>query len=307
MDFRQLQYMLKVTEEKSFSKAAKKLYISQPSLSQFILNLEQQLGVQFFDRTTTPLRLTYAGELYANCARQILAIKENLLMQIDDITNLKRGRITIGISPFRSTYLLPKVLPDFLKKFPGIEISLVEGTMAELTDLTINGSVDFSIMTLPIQEDLLVYEPIMKEEILLALPPHHPFCNEIKNNSSGCSAHPKICLAELSSEPFILLKPGQRMREVALNLCKKAGFKPHIILESKSTEATHALVSTGIGIAFIPDTLVSYGQMEESPVYFSMEDPVPTRTLVFAYRKERYLTKAAQEFISMVKTLLYVP
>lgn len=302
MDFRQLQYMLKVTEEKSFSKAAKKLYISQPSLSQFILNLEQQLGIQLFDRTTTPLRLTYAGELYASIAKQILDLKENLVMQIDDITNLKKGRITIGISPFRSTYFLPRILPVFQQKFPGIEIVLAEGSMAELTDLTINGTVDFSIMTLPVNEDILVYEPIMTEEILLALPPHHPLSQ--KAAVSLQSLHPRICLAELRDEPFIMLKPGQRMRQMALTLCKNAGFKPKILLESKSTEAAHAMVAAGMGIAFIPDTLVCFGKIEERPVYFSMEDPVPIRTLVVAYRKGRYLTKASQEFIAMIKKVL---
>lgn len=303
MDFRHLQYILKVAEEKNFSKAAKKLYIAQPSLSQYILNLEQQLGTQLFDRTTTPLRLTYTGELYANFAKQVLELEKNLSIQMDDIDNLKRGRITIGISPFRSTYFLPQLLPAFMNKFPGIEINLLEGTMAELSDLTRNGSVDFSIMTLPIQEDLLIYEPIMVEEIVLALPPHHPLCNKRESNSSESTLRPQICLAKLSNEPFILLKPGQRMREVALALCKQAGFKPRIILETKSTEAANALVAAGIGIAFIPDALVSSSQVEKGPVYFSLEDPVPTRTLVVAYRKEGYLTKASQAFISMIKTL----
>ena len=303
MDFRHLQYILKVAEEKNFSKAAKKLYIAQPSLSQYILNLEQQLGTQLFDRTTTPLRLTYTGELYAGFAKQVLDLEKNLTMQMDDIANLKRGRITIGISPFRSTYFLPKILPAFLKKFPGIEINLAEGTMAELNDLTRNGSVDFSIMTLPIQEDSLIYEPIMAEEIVLALPPHHPLCQKGESESLAGNFRPQICLAQLSNDPFILLKPGQRMREMALALCKQAGFKPRVILETKSTEAANALAAAGIGIAFIPDALVSSNQAGKEPVYFSMKNPVPTRTLVVAYRKEGYLTKAARAFISMIKAL----
>ncbi|MEN6314888.1 MAG: LysR family transcriptional regulator, partial [Clostridiaceae bacterium] len=163
MDFRQLHYMLKVAEEKSFSKAAKKLYISQPSLSQYISNVEQQLGVRLFDRTTNPLTLTYAGELYEETAKNILYLKDQLLSQMDDIANLQRGHITIGISPFRSTYFLPTILPLFKKNYPGIDVSLAEGTMAELLELAINGATDFSIMTLPIPGELMSYDPIMTE------------------------------------------------------------------------------------------------------------------------------------------------
>lgn len=299
MDFRQLHYVLKVIEEKSFSKAAKKLYISQPSLSQYILNIEQQLGVRLFDRTTNPLSLTYAGQLYEETAKNILYLKGQLLSQMDDIANLKRGHITIGISPFRSTYFLPNVLPVFQKKYPGIEINLAEGTMAELRDLAISGYTDFSIMTLPVQEELFLYDPIMSEEILVALPPrllHQALLNKSQTK-------PKLNLATLRDEPFIMLKHGQRMNQIALDLCKRAGFKPKIILETKSIEAAHALVAAGMGITFIPDTLVKFGNQPKCPMYFSIEDPTPTRTIVVAYKKGKYLSKAAQEFISITKDM----
>ena len=300
MDFRQLQYVLKVAEERSFSRAAKKLYISQPSLSQFIAIHEKQLGIQLFDRTTNPLQLTYVGELYVDIAKQILDLKDHLLLQIDDCANLKKGRITIGISPFRSTYFLPQILPVFRNRFPGIEIKLAEGTSDELTELTNNGFVDFSIMTMPVDEALLICDPIMTEEILLALPPHHPLCKNITEIPDSTPQRPKLRLSDLANESFIILKPGQRMRQIALNLCNQAGFKPRIILECKGTEAAHSLVATGMGIAFIPDTLVCFGKLDECPVYFSMEDPV-YRTVVVVYHKGKYLSKAAREFIDVTK------
>lgn len=307
MDFRQLQYILKVAEERNFSKAAKKLYISQPSLSQYIANVERQLGVQLFNRSTTPLTLTYAGELYIDTAKSILYLKDQLLSQTDDIANLKRGRIGIGISPFRSTYLLPSILPLFHESYPGIDIILMEGTMAELLDFATNGITDFTITTLPIPEELLAYDPIMTEEILVALPPKHFLSKRLPDANRGSASRPSLDLAALRNEPFIFLKPGQQMHQVANELCKKAGFKPKIILEMKSIEAAHALVASGLGVTFLPETLVKIGKMKEFPTYFSIEGLKPTRTIVVAYRKGRYLSKAAQKFIDMTKEVFSSP
>ena len=303
MDFRQLQYMLKIAEEKSFSKAAKKLYISQPSLSQYVANIERQLGVQLFNRGTNPLTLTYAGELYIQTAQSILYLKDQLLSQTDDIANLKRGRIKIGISPFRSTHLLPGILPQFHEDYPGIDVILIEGTMSELLEMAINGITDFTIVTLPIPEDLLAYDPIMVEEILLAVPPKHDLAQNKFVASSNGSSRCCIDLALFKNEPFIFLKPGQRMHEVATDLCKAAGFKPKIILETKSIEAAHALVASGMGVAFIPATLVGVGKMQDFPTYYSIQSLQPSRTVVVAYRRGRYLSKAAQEFIAMTKKI----
>lgn len=304
MDFRQLQYMLKVAEEKSFSKAAQKLYIAQPSLSQYIQKLEQQLGVQLFDRSTNPLKLTYAGELYVETAKNILDLKYQLSNQMEDIVNFKKGRLTIGLSPFRSTYIMPKILPLFYKKFPGIDIVLMEGNSVELEDLAIKGTTDISIMTLPINENFFSYEPILMEKILLALPSQHPFCKNVISKHYAQNTYPEISLHKLCDEPFILLKQHQKLHQIAVSLCKEAGFKPKIILESESIEATHALVSSGMGITFVPDTITLFPQTPTTPIYFLMKDLETTRTLVVSHRKKRYLSRAAKEFITIMKGVL---
>jgi DNA-binding transcriptional LysR family regulator len=304
MDFRQLQYMLKVAEEKSFSKAAQKLYIAQPSLSQYIQKLEQQLGVQLFDRSTNPLKLTYAGEQYAQTAKNILDLKDQLSNQMEDIANFKKGRLTIGLSAFRSAYIMPKIFPLFYKKFPGIDIVLMEGNSVELEDLAIKGTTDISLMTLPIKENLFCYEPILMEKILLAVPPHNPVAKKAIKGHYNQHTHAEISLHELCNEPFILLKQHQKLHQIAVSLCKQAGFKPKIILESESIEATHALVSSGMGIAFIPDTIALFTQTPTTPIYFGIKDLETTRTLVASYRKKRYLSRAAQEFIGMMKDVL---
>lgn len=304
MDFRELQYILKIAEEKSFSKAAQKLFMAQPSLSQYIQKLEQQLGVKLFDRTTIPLQLTYAGELYVETAKNILDLKDQLTKQMEDIADLKKGRLVIGLSTLRSTYLMPKILPIFYKKFPGIEVILVEDNSSELEKMAIKGAIDIAIMTFPIEENLFDYEYIFTEEILVAIPPEHPLKEKIIYDKQG--NRPKIKISELSNESFILLKQDQKLHHVATNLCKKAGFKPKIILESESIEAANALVSAGMGVTFIPDSLNLMRLSSPNPIYLSIEDIPLTRELVIAYRKGRYLSKASQEFISIMKETFVV-
>lgn len=308
MNFRELQYVLVLEEERSFSRAAQKLFIAQPSLSQYISKLEEKLGMQLFDRSTVPLQLTYAGELYVEMAKNILGLKDQLTRQIDDIHSLKKGRLTIGLSTFRSSYVLPKVLPPFKQAFPGIEVFLMEGTVHELEEYAKKGTTDLSIMTLPISSEYFSYEPILTEELLVAVPPTHQLRSQSNSNHSGIPySLPRISLADLRDDPFIVL--GHRLRQTTLDLCQQAGFKPKIILTTRSTEAAHALVAEGLGVTIIPDTLVLLGNILKHPLYFSIdlpptEDPLTTRILTLAYHKERYLSKAAQEFISLTKNLL---
>lgn len=307
MDFRQLQYILKVAEERSFSKAAQKLFISQPSLSQFIQKVEIDLGAQLFDRSSSPLKLTFAGELYIETAKNILDLKDQLYRQISDIANLKKGRVTIGLSPFRSTYIMPKVLPFFHDKYPDIEVVLVEGNSSNLENIALRGSTDLTLMTSPIQKNLFDFEPILTEEILIAIPPNHPIQKQANYKIINDSMRPVIQLKDLSNEPFILLKKDQKMHELATSLCKQAGFSPRIILESESIEAAHALVRAGMGITFIPDTLTPHHKTTPYPFYCSMDKLTPTRDLVIAYKKGRYLSLAAREFISSIKAIFSQP
>ncbi|WPC41242.1 LysR family transcriptional regulator [Clostridium sp. JS66] len=303
MDFRQLQYVLTVAEEKNFSKAANKLFISQPSLSQYIQKIELELGTQLFDRSSSPLKLTFAGELYIETAKNILDLKDQLYQQINDIANRKKGRVIIGLSPVRSTYIMPKILPIFHDKFPDIEVVLIEDISSTLETLAVKGSTDIDLITTPMQNDMLDFETIFSEEILVVIPPNHPIQSKIKYKTSTKSTHPTIELKELKNEPFILLKRDQKLHKMATSLCEQAGFSPRIILESESIEAAHALAKAGMGITFVPDTLISSHQTEPYPLYCSIDKLKPTRDVIVAYKKGRYLSVAAREFISILKTV----
>lgn len=303
MEYRHFKYVLKLAEEKSFSLAAKKLYISQPSLSQLILKLEEKIGFPLFDRSCTPLQLTYVGELYVETARKILNLSDQFTKKVDDVANLRRGRLVIGSSPYRSTYLLSQIIPVFEQRFPGVELILKEDTTRKLEELALNGGSDFSISLLPVNTKLFDYEELFQEELLLALPPNHPLCIKHHRQPGDYQNAPQISLEDIRETPFILMDHGQKLHTTLFDLCSKANFKPHILLETQSMNAAQALVGAGMGAALLPDTLVRASAINKSPCYFSLS-PTPLRTVIVAYCKGRYLSKAAIEFIKLMKASL---
>ena len=151
MDSNQFEYVIAVAEEKNFSKVAKKLYISQPSLSQYIMRLEKQLGIKLFDRTTNSLTLTFAGEKYLESAKNIQSLENRLRWELNDIADSKKGRLTIGIPFPTERYILPSLLPEFHRQFPGIEMVIKEQSAAGLEELLMEGKVDIAILHLPVQ------------------------------------------------------------------------------------------------------------------------------------------------------------
>lgn len=303
LDERDINYILKVAEERSFSQAAKKLYVTQPSLSQCIKKLEAELGIELFDRRTNPLTLTYAGALYINEAKRIQDIKKEFVQQIEDMSELKRGHLVIGSSHSRTSYLLSRVLPVFCERFPGIDISLVEGNTVELQEYALSGATDFSFVYLPLLYEELEYVKIVDEEILVALPSKHPI-SIASANLPQVLPFPPIEFSKLKNEPFVVMKNRRKMREIFFELCKRADFEPKIILESHSLISAQALVAGGVGATLVTDTLALYNKLEHNPYYFSLAEPVPPRVLITAYKKETQLSKAAVAFIELTKEII---
>jgi len=300
MESRQLKYMLMVAEEQSFSRAAEKLYIAQPYLSKYIQKIEKEIGVKLFDRSCTPLKLTYAGEQFAKKARQILQLDSNLLQEMKDITEEKNGQFALGISPVRGAYILPIVLPAFRELFPNVEISLHEGTSANLESWMNKGITDLTILSLPIKSDEFSYEVLLQEKFLIVVPPMHSLAQRPGSNDDP----PPLRLAELEKEPFILLQKGQALRGIADTLFLQVGFRPHIVLETRNYETAHTLASIGMGITFSTMTVCQSYSNVTKPVRLFTAEPSFTRTLAIVYRKRKYLTRIEQTFIRMTKEMV---
>ncbi len=296
MELRQLQYAIQIAIERNFSRAAEKLHIAQPSLSQQLSKLEKEIGVLLFQRTTNSVELTHAGSLFVEKSQKILDMVEQLKQEMEDISQMKKGKLVVGSMPITGSTILPLVLPVFQKAYPDIEINLIEETSDNLETLTTSGKTDISLLSLPLKDDSLMYETLLEEEIVIAVPPQHPFS----------SRKEPIQLKELAQERFIALKKGQGFHKLTMDLCMQAGFTPNIVFESSNMETVQSLVAAGMGIAFVPNMVSKRIWGELTPVHLSLNDK-PYRTLVIAYRKGRYLSKAAEAFIgTMRKTILSI-
>ncbi|MGR3806766.1 LysR family transcriptional regulator [Pasteurella testudinis] len=300
MEFRQFKYVLKVAEERNFSSAAKKLYISQPSLSQFIQKVEEKVGAPLFDRSVSPLKLTYIGSLYVETAQAIMDLQHQFEQKVDDTLNVRQGRVTIGSSPFRSAYLLSRVLPHFRRQYPNIEVFLQEDNTHNLEDRVLHGLTDLSLSLLPINEALFDYDILFEERMLLALPPNHPIAAQLKLKAGDHSYTPTIDLSELQDTPFIQINKGHKLHHMLQKLCENAGFSPNVVLETESMTTAQALAGAGIGAALLPETLVYADHFEKEPCY-CRPDSKPSRTVVVVYRKGRYLSRATRAFIQTLK------
>ncbi|UQZ32356.1 transcriptional regulator [Paenibacillus sp. PK3_47] len=295
MELRQLQYALQIAAERNFSRAADKLHIAQPSLSQQLSKLEKELGVMLFQRNTSSVELTYAGQKFVEHAGAIIDAVELLRQEMSDISQLRTGSVVVGSMPITGAHLLPHVLPVFKRKYADVEITLLEDSSMNLEKLTASGQTDLSLLSLPLEIPTLTYEVLGEERIDLAVPPEHRFA---ARGAEGI----RTSLHELKDEPFIVLKQGQGFRKMTMDLCREAGFEPRIVFESNNMETVQSLVATGMGVTLVPHFIARAPRSEFVPVYLQLAEPVPSRTLVIAYRRGRYLSKAAEAFIDTFKT-----
>ncbi|MFC5467705.1 LysR family transcriptional regulator [Cohnella suwonensis] len=298
MEIRQLIYAIQIAAERNFSRAAEKLHIAQPSLSQQLSKLEKELGVLLFKRSTNSVELTYAGSVFVDKAQQIVDMADQLRREMEDIADMRKGRLVVGSLPMTGAHILPHVLPAFREAYPDIEIVLIEESTRKLEQLTASGGTDVSLLTLPLIEPSLAYMPLMDEEVCLAVPSEHPLSAE-----RGMA---DIAVERLRDEPFILLKKGQGFRAIAHDICRTAGFDPRVVFESGNIETVQSLVAAGMGIAFLPKMMTRNDWQGPAPTYLTLEGR-PTRTLVIAHRKGRYLSNAAEAFIETFRnTLLHI-
>jgi LysR family transcriptional regulator, hydrogen peroxide-inducible genes activator len=293
VELRQLQYAIQIAMEKNFSRAAEKLHIAQPSLSQQLSKLEKEIGLLLFQRNTNSVEITHAGAVFVEKAQKILDGVAQLKKEMEDISQMRKGRLIVGSLPITGSHVLPRALPVFQQKYPEIEVILIEETSSVLENLAVSGQTDICLLTLPLMEMSLEYMPLIEEEICMALPPHHPLAEKA---AKGQTAD----LSEFKHDAFVLLKKGQGFRQITMDLCLEAGFAPNIVFESTNIETVQSLVASGMGVAFVPSMVRRKPGDPFAPTYVKLTGR-PHRTIVIAYRKGRYLSKAAEAFIETLR------
>ena len=304
--FRWKHYVYEIYKEKSFSKAAQNLYISQPSLSARLKKIEDKIGAPIFDRSTSPIRLTEIGQAYIDAAKNISSIENDFENYINSISNLKTGHLSVGASNLFAAYVLPSLIMKFKDRYPDIDIQLTEGNTLQLESMLANNSIDFVIDNFNYDPKLYNKELYCSENILLAVPKSFDInhrlldyqltLDQIQNRSNSAS----VPLSSFSNTPFILLSVGNDTRIRANKLCQEAGFQPKIILELNQQSTAYMAASTKLGATFISDTLVMQLPLFENLVYYRLTGENAKRDVFFYYKKHKIKTRVMDEFISLM-------
>lgn len=299
MSFKQIECVVMVAKLKSFTKAAQKLKIAQPSLSQSINILEKHLGVPLFDRSTTPISLTHAGEIYLSKANAIIDLYNDLNVQMRDVTGFENGKLRLGITQ-TGYHFIHDALSTFYKKFPKTDLHITQVfSTLNLKKMLLDGDIDIGTLILPLNTDELAYKILKEEQVCLALPITHPFAQKVKKRSKG---YPSISLNDLQNEKFILPKDTQRSRSIFDTIFKKAGFEPNVFCETETFDIANSIVASGIGACFTLPQFIKEDKQDQL-MLFSLDEPLMTRTVVLAYRKDKSLSRIAHEFLAIAKNL----
>lgn len=303
MVFRNYEYFVAIVEAGSVTKAAERLYVSQPSLSQYLKRLETSLGVELFDRSTSPLRLTYTGERYYQYVLQLMKLDENVRREFQDIQNQTSGRLRLGVALWRGACLLPDVFPTFHQQYPDIHIELTEGRSIQLESALMNDKIDLAVMNLPrtLDYNKLTCEIICEERILLAAPTHHPYVRDLLVDCDALDGYPLAPLELLEHIPLILTKPGQNLTHEVRHMLGKNHIEPNILLETGNLTTAINLTAQGIACTFVPEEGAKVCQHPGAVTYFVTNSSDLVWDLAAVYRKDTYLTHLSRLFIEVMK------
>ena len=287
MELQQLRYFAKAAELGNFTRAAEATFVSQPSLSQQIIKLEQELGQPLFERLGRQVRLTEAGKLLKERVDQVLALLDDAQARIADRPDT--GRLTIAAIPSIAPYFLPSVLEGFRRDCPGAQLEVVE----EVTQLSLRklaeGEVDLALLALPVHGSNLHIEPLFSEELLLVLPAGHALADK-----------PRLTLKDLSDEPFVLLNDSHCLTQNALSFCQQKKFQPIVTSRISQLATLQELVALGQGVSLIP---AMARKLDSSPtrIYRSLAGEKPTRTIALVWHEYRFQSRLFKRFAAWLK------
>lgn len=301
MNLKQFKYVLTLARSESFAKAADSLNISQPSLSQYVKKIEQQLGVELFDRTGGTVRLTDAGRIYIEAGRKILDLERQMYGQFNDLAEYKTGSIVVGTSPYRCAAMMPLVAKQFQTQYPGMYIVVEEMTSQELIDNAAHGQFDLCLTMLPLDERKFCYEKITEEELILVVPSDYPPLPAVH---LADRKYPAIDTGVIDHQPMIMITENQWMQQALDQIAVdyRLSFRRAAVV--KSLEAQIAMVRAGVGMALLPSGIERFCAPGEVTCY-SFAQQLPKREVVVMWQKERCLNQVTQDLIGTMKKILW--
>lgn len=290
MEVHQLRYFVAVAETGSFTRAAEREGITQPTLSEQILRLEGKahgLNRRLFDRLGRKVVLTDAGHVLLAHAQSILAAIDEAERAVLD--SGEGGRLRVGAIPTVAPFLLPPAITRFRKGHPSIQLQLKEDLTERLLADLLAGELDVALMALPIRDDRLHVEKLFTEPLVMAIPPEHPLTRK-----------QEVKLGDVVDEPFILLDDVHCFGDQVLSFCHRGGLEPRVVCRGEQIVTLLAMVAAGQGVSVVPE-MAAVADVAKSCVYRALGKPAPSRTLCAVWHKQRYRPESLRAFVDVVK------
>lgn len=297
MNLKQAQYVKTIAECGSITAAAKKLFVSQPSLSQMLRQLEQETGLPIFDRSTSPMRLTYAGEKYLHAAERILAANAELDSQLREIRHEHAGRLRLGISVTRAMQVMPLVMPIFQQQYPNVSLQMTESGSANLEEMLRGGSIDLAFAALESTSPSLAYE-LLEQETIGVLAGRDAAITRRNPNGTALS------LEAFRRESFVSLTKGHSSRITQDKLFRKYGLSPNILLETDALEVGRRVALEAGACMLLPSIYIDGYCYQRKGCFYPLADYENHRHFYACYRKDEFVPQYARDFIQITASAL---
>jgi DNA-binding transcriptional LysR family regulator len=291
MDFDQLETFLEVARHNSFSRAAEKRFRTQPAISSQIRALEEEVGARLFDRSGGKVALTGAGKVFQQYAEQALEARKFMIVTVAELERVPRGEIVVGANEGTCLHILPEVFAEFKKLYPDVAVQISRLERAKILESIIDNSVDFGVVSTPVDDKRLTVVNIHRDELVVIVPPKHPL-----------SRLKRVSVAEASRFPVLLPKVG-RTRDTLENLFHERGLKPKISMELDSSELLKRFVAADVGVGFIARSNVIEDVQAGALAAVPLADASVRRDLALVFRKDKALSRAALAFIEVAVKL----
>lgn len=297
MNLKQAQYVKTIAECGSITAAAKRLFVSQPSLSQMLRQLEQETGLPIFDRSTSPMRLTYAGEKYLHAAERILAANAELDSQLREIRQEHAGRLRLGISVTRAMQVMPLVIPVFQQQYPNVNLQLTESGSANLEELLGCGDIDLAFAALESTSPSLAYELIEKETIGILAGRDTAVARQYPTGTA-------LPVETFRREQFISLTKGHSSRITQDKLFRKYGLTPNILLETDALEVGRRVALEAGACMLLPSIYIDGYCHQRKGCFYPLADYENHRHFYACYRKDEFIPQYARDFVQITASAL---
>ncbi|MDW3789914.1 LysR family transcriptional regulator [Staphylococcus saprophyticus] len=289
MEIKQMKYFVEVVKNGGMTRASKHLYIAQSTISKNIKSIEDEFNVTLFDRRKKHIILTDIGQIFYDKCVEALAILDDLSLEMDDVTNIERGHIRLGVSAIMDVRLFTESLNQFHSMYPNVTYEVVEGGGKAVEFYLNNDEIDVGITTLPVDDDIYHAVPLYKEKLMLVV-----------DKNSKYAKQSAVYLGDLKNERFIMLHDDYYIKDQIIESCRKVGFHPKVVAKMAQITFIENMILDGIGVSILPESIVSILNKDITGIEITGADV--NWNLGIIWKKESYINYVTREWINFLKS-----